>query len=56
MTALTIFTIIGSIVGMALVGFMGIIVAYEVTPLEKMPAWLDAAYDKVEKVLDKIFY
>lgn len=56
MTALTIFTIVGTIVGMVLVGFMGIIVAYEVTPLDKMPNWLDTAYDKVEKVLDKIFY
>ena len=56
MTALTIFTIVATIVGIVLVGFMGIIVAYEVTPLEKMPTWLDKAYDRVEKVLDKIFY
>ena len=52
MTALTIFTIVATIVGIALVGFMGIIVAYEVTPLEKMPTWLDRAYDRVEEVLD----
>ena len=56
MTALTIFTIVASIVGLVLVGFMGIIVAYEVTPLDEMPAWLDKAYDRVEKVLDKLFY
>lgn len=56
MTALTIFTIVASIVGLVLVGFMGIIVAYEVTPLDEMPTWLDKAYDRVEKVLDKIFY
>ncbi len=56
MTALTIFTIVATIVGINLVGFMGIIVAYEVTPLDKMPNWLDSAYERVEKVLDKIFY
>jgi xanthosine utilization system XapX-like protein len=56
MLALTIFTIVASIVGIALVGIMGIIVAYEVTPLDEMPNWLDKAYDRVEKVLDKIFY
>ena len=60
MTALTIFTIVASIVasivGMVLVGIMGIIVAYEVTPLDKMPTWLDRAYYGVEKVLEKVFY
>ena len=56
MTALTIFTIVASIVGIALVGIMGIIVAYEVTPLDKMPNWLDRAYYGVEKVLEKVFY
>jgi hypothetical protein len=56
MTALTIFTIAATIVGMVLVGIMVITVAYEVTPLDKMPAWLDRAYYRVEKVLEKIFY
>lgn len=56
MTALTIFTIVAAIVGMILVGIMGIIVAYEVTPLDKMPNWLDRAYYGVEKVLEKVFY
>ena len=56
MTALTIFTIVAAIVGMVLVGIMGIIVAYDVTPLDKMPTWLDRAYYGVEKVLEKVFY
>ena len=53
---MTTLTIVATIVGINLVGFMGIIVAYEVTPLDKMPAWLDKAYDRVEKVLEKVFY
>ena len=56
MVALTIFTIIATIVGMVLVGIMVITVAYEVTPLDKMPTWLDRAYYGVEKVLEKVFF
>ena len=56
MTALTIFTIVAAIVGMVLVGITVIIVAYEETPLDKMPKWLDSAYYGVEKVLEKVFY
>ena len=50
-----ILTIIATIACITFVPTMAIIMGYEITPLDKTPAWLEKSYKKVVKVLDKLF-
>lgn len=33
---------------------MGIIMAWEMTPCDKVPQWLDNAYEKLYEIFDKV--
>ena len=48
-------TIIGTIVGTTSIAVMGTIMAHELMPVDKVPAWLDKSYNTIVKVLDKLF-
>lgn len=37
-----------------MVGMMGIIMAWELVPTEKMPKWLDTAYEKLYEMFEKV--
>jgi hypothetical protein len=50
-----ILTIIATIACITLVPTMAIIMVYELTPLDKTPAWVEKSYNKIVKVLDKLF-
>ena len=49
-------TTIAIITGIILMAIMGIILAYELTPFNKMPVWLETVYNKVVNLLNRIFY
>ena len=49
-------TTIAIITGIILMTIMGIIMAYELTSFNRMPVWLETVYNKVENLLNKIFY
>ena len=38
----------------AMVVVMGVIIAWEIIPFEKMPSWLDNAYEKIYEIFAKV--
>ena len=48
-------TIIAIIVWFILMPTVAVIMAYELTPMGKTPAWLEKSYNTIAKALDRLF-